>query len=80
MFQKNELKNKAKTNRSTEDEKFPLPIYKQENDIYNQEKEESLDDEENAGKRRRGRDERGEDLDVPGAELDDFDEPHRRRR
>jgi len=65
-------KNKAKTNRFTEDEKFPLPIYKKGDDIYNQENEESLDDEGNAAKRRRGKDEGpGEDLDVPGAELDD---------
>ena len=65
-------KNKAKTNRSTEDEKFPLPIYKKEDDIYNQEKEESLDDEDNAARRSRGQDEGpGEDLDVPGADSDD---------
>ena len=68
-------KHKAKTNPSTGDEKFPLPIYKKEDDIYNREMEQSLDDEENAAKRRQGQDERpGEDLDVPGAELDDADE------
>ena len=65
-------KNKAKTSRSTEDEKFPLPIYKKEDDIYNREQEESLDEEGNAGKRSRGQDEGpGEGLDVPGGELDD---------
>lgn len=69
-------KSKTKTNRSAEDEKFPLPIYKKEDDIYNQEKEEPLDDEDNAGKKRStGQNEGpGEDLDVPGAELDDSDE------
>ena len=68
-------KHKAKTNRSTGDEKLPLPIYNKEDDIYNREMEQSLDDEENAAKRRQGQDERpGEDLDVPGAELDDADE------
>ena len=68
-------KNKAKTNRSMEDEKFPLPIYKKEDDIYNREKEKSLDNEEDVAKRKQGQDEGpGEDLDVPGAELDDANE------
>jgi hypothetical protein len=68
-------KNKAKTNRPKEDEKFPLPIYKKEDDIYNRDKEEPLDEEDNPGKRRQGEDEGpGEDLDVPGAELDDSTE------
>jgi hypothetical protein len=66
-------KNKKKTNRSAEDEKFPLPIYKKEDDIYNREKEEPLDDEGKPGARRSAVADRdpGEDLDVPGAELDD---------
>jgi len=66
-------KNKTKTSRSAEDEKFPLPVYKKEDDIYNREKEEPLDDEGNPGKRRSVTVDRdpGEDLDVPGAELDD---------
>jgi hypothetical protein len=60
---------------STEDEKFPLPIYSKEDDIYNREKEESLDD-DTPGMRRSGHRDKapGEDLDIPGAELDDADE------
>ena len=51
---------------SGEDEKFPLPIYKKEDDIYSKEKEEPLEDDdlENSGA----------GLDIPGAELDDADE------
>jgi hypothetical protein len=31
---------KKKTNQTEEDKKFPLPIYKKEDDIYSREKEE----------------------------------------
>ncbi len=49
-----------------------MPVYKKDDDIYNQEKEESLDDEGNPGKTSVAVDkDPGEDLDVPGAELDD---------
>lgn len=67
---------KQKTDRSVEDEKFPLPVYKKEDDIYSREKEESLEDEDQPGKRKSGDGDKnlGEDLDVPGAELDDADE------
>ena len=59
-----------------EDKKFPLPIYKKEDDIYSREKEEPLVDEEEAGKIKAVGSEKnqGDDLDVPGAELDDADE------
>ena len=59
-----------------EDKKFPLPIYKKEDDIYSREKEEPLVDEEEAGKIKSVGSEKnqGDDLDVPGAELDDADE------
>ena len=59
-----------------EDEKFPLPVYKKEDDIYNREKEESLEDEENPGKKKTGNRDKGpgDDLDIPGAESDDADE------
>jgi hypothetical protein len=52
---------------------FLCRVYKKEDDIYNREKEEPLDDEGNPGKRRSVTVDRdpGEDLDVPGAELDD---------
>ena len=69
-------KNRSNTKRSKEDEKFPLPIYKKEDDIYNREKEEPIDEVEDAetGRRVKQDERRGEDLDVPGAELDDSDE------
>jgi hypothetical protein len=51
---------------SVEDEKFPLPIYKKEDDIYSKEKEEHLEEDELENS--------GAGLDVPGAELDDADE------
>ena len=55
---------------STEDKKFPLPIYSADEDIYSKDKEVSLDEDEEAEKNAR----LGEGLDVPGAELDDADE------
>ncbi len=63
----NKMKNPK--DRSGEDEKFPLPIYKKEDDIYSKEKEEHFEEDapdelENSGV----------GLDVPGAELDDTDE------
>ena len=68
------MSKKSKLNTS-EDKKFPLPIYKKEDDIYNQEKEEPLE-EEQPGKRIDNKADKnpGEDLDIPGAELDDMDE------
>ena len=68
---------KQKPGSSVEDEKFPLPVYKTEDDIYSREKEESLEDEDQPGKGKPGESDKshlGEDLDVPGAELDDADE------
>ena len=67
---------KKETPGSKQDEKFPLPVYKKEDDIYNQEKEEPLEDEDIRAKTKRGEPDQdmGEDLDVPGAELDDADE------
>ncbi len=59
-------KMKKSKDRSAEDEKFPLPIYKEEDDIYSKEKEEHFEEDELENS--------GEDLDVPGAELDDADE------
>ena len=68
---------KQKPGSSEEDKKFPLPVYKKEDDIYSREKEEPLEDEDQPGKRKPGDSDKnhlGEDLDVPGAELDDADE------
>jgi|SRR4030095_8695328 len=61
---------------STEDEKHPLPIYNKEDDIYNREKEEPFEEEDQAGnvKPARAESDLGEDLDIPGSELDDADE------
>ena len=65
---------KKKTS-SAENKKFPLPIYKEEDDIYNQEREEHLEHEDSI-RRRIGNEDRGvgADLDVPGVELDGPDE------
>src|SRR5262245_50222290 len=72
------MKKKSKQGRrsSTKDKKFPLPIYKKEDDIYNRAKEEPLEDEDQQDKiKKANKDEVvGEDLDVPGAELDDVEE------
>jgi hypothetical protein len=55
----------------SEDEKFPLPVYKEEDDIYNKGKEEDPSEKRKSG----GGDENpGEDLDIPGSELDDANE------
>src|SRR5258705_13524966 len=69
-------KNKKETVGSAKDNKFPLPIYKKEDDIYSQGKNEPIEDEDNIGKRGPDNENRGpdDDLDVPGAELDDTDE------
>ena len=67
---------KKKSKESEEDKKFPLPVYKMEDDIYNQEKEEPLEDDDTPGKKGAGTKESGpgDDLDIPGAELDDVNE------
>jgi hypothetical protein len=69
-------KSKKKKNSSGENKKFPLPIYEKEDDIYNREKEEPLEDEDQPGRRKSVKLDKkpGEDLDIPGAELDDADE------
>jgi hypothetical protein len=68
------MSKKSKHN-NPEDKKFPLPIYKKEDDIYNKEKEEPLE-EEQPGKRIVDNADKspGDDLDIPGTELDDVDE------
>ena len=67
-------RNKKKTS-SAENRKFPLPIYREEDDIYNQERADHLEDEDSI-RRRTGNEDRavGAGLDIPGAELDDSDE------
>jgi hypothetical protein len=67
---------KKTTDNSSEDEKFPLPIYEKNEDIYAQGKEEPFEEEVLKGKKKIKKDPGtpGQDLDVPGAELDDADE------
>ena len=71
---KKKLKQKPRS--SNEKKKFPLPVYKKEDDIYNQEREEPLEDGDPPGKRKFVNMDKnlGEDLDIPGTELDDADE------
>ncbi len=62
---------------SIEDKKFPLPIYSEDEDIYKKEKEVGFDEDgiELTGKKIKGKIKKeGDDLDVPGSELDDADE------
>ncbi len=61
---------------SSDSEKFPLPVYSADEDIYNKEKEVKFDDEEEVmpGKLRDKIKKPGDDLDIPGSELDDEDE------
>jgi hypothetical protein len=65
-------KAKQKEDSADDDKKFPLPVYDQEDDIYRRSKEVS----DNPGEKLpRGKETApGDDLDVPGAELDDADE------
>ena len=67
---------KNKPDRIDEDKKFPLPIYKKEDDIYNQEEEVSLGKEHTPKSKKSPKKDKdlADDLDIPGAELDDRDE------
>lgn len=56
-----------------DDKKFPLPIYKKEDDIYSRAKEESLEEDDHPLQSKLST-EPGAELDVPGAELDDAGE------
>ncbi|MGC4038480.1 MAG: hypothetical protein QM764_21130 [Chitinophagaceae bacterium] len=59
------------------DAKFPLPEYSREEDIYNQEKEVPLEEDEATGriiKKKKGIAAQDMNLDVPGAEADDANE------
>jgi len=61
---------------SKEAEKFPLPVYPEKEDIYQKFKETGLDEdgEEGIHKLKGKIRQEGDDLDVPGAELDDKEE------
>lgn len=69
-------KPKQQIDSAEEDKKFPLPEYKPKDDIYNRAKEEPLDEEDQPGKGKLQAVDKnlGDDLDIPGAELDDADE------
>jgi len=69
-------KREQKTERLDEDKKFPLPIYKAGDDIYNRKKELPLKDEDDLGEIKSDNNAKGreDDLDIPGAELDNKDE------
>jgi hypothetical protein len=66
------MKKKTKNQEETpsENEKFPLPIYSADEDIYKKEKEIPFE-EENENKLNKNL---ASGLDVPGSELDDTDE------
>jgi hypothetical protein len=56
---------------TSEDKKFPLPIYSADEDIYAKDKEVSLEEEDEEAKLNA---KLSEGLDVPGSELDDAGE------
>jgi hypothetical protein len=61
---------------SPEEKKFPLPVYPEDEDIYKKEKEVGYDEEglDRNNKIKGKIKKEGDDLDVPGSELDDADE------
>jgi hypothetical protein len=65
---------KPKRNHLNENEKYPLPIYKEEDDIYNREKEVPLKNDDDPKEIRINENAKGPGLDIPGAELDDSSE------
>ena len=69
-------KNKQKKRRHNENEKYPLPVYDEKDDIYYREKELPWKNEDDRGETIVGNRYRGpgDDLDIPGAELDDLKE------
>lgn len=60
---------KQQIRKEEEDKKFPLPVYNEQNDIYNREKHTTLLDEDEERIKRAAN-----ELDVPGSELDDDNE------
>lgn len=68
-------KNVSKNAGSKQEEEFPLPVYSAKDDIYSREKKEAFEEEspEVKGSNDKGKSP-GDNLDIPGAELDDKDE------
>jgi hypothetical protein len=59
----------------SEGEKFPLPIYSANEDIYKKQKEEEYDEDGKTRKKLKEEDDNpAGSLDIPGSELDDADE------
>ena len=69
-------KNKKVPSHEAEDEKFPLPIYDQKDDIFSRGLVEPLEEEDLPWIKESDTRERnvGDELDIPGAELDDVNE------
>ena len=68
---------KKSKERLQEEKKFPLPVYPENEDIYKKEKEMGLDEDGTEFTRKKVNakvNKEGDDLDVPGSELDDADE------
>lgn len=57
-----------------EDQQYPLPIYDKKDDIYSQGEELGLDEQGEIIDDEQAEDLEDDDLDVPGAELDDANE------
>jgi hypothetical protein len=57
-------------------EEFPLPIYSEDEDIYSREKKVGFEEEEELKGlvKLKAKENQGNDLDIPGTELDDADE------
>jgi hypothetical protein len=67
---------KNEKDNSPESKKFPLPIYSEDEDIYKKEKEVGFEEDGKEGlhKIKNKTKKEGDDLDVPGSDLDDADE------
>jgi len=57
-------------------EEYPLPIYSEDEDIYSREKKVGFEEEEELKGlvKLKAKENQGNDLDIPGTELDDADE------
>ncbi len=69
-------KSSKNTEKKEESEKFPLPVYSEDEDIYSREEEVPFDEEglTNSGNSKTKDKKEEIDLDVPGSELDDDQE------
>ena len=72
------MKKESKTGKEEpkKTEKFPLPIYSEKEDIYSKEKKVDFNEADGASDKilKTPKNRNAEDLEVPGAELDDADE------